>query len=37
MNTLHCDLAKSKGLFWTEKTTWNVKRKRLASPYGIDP
>ena len=33
----HCDLAKSTGPYKGEKTTWNVKRKRLASPHGIDP
>jgi len=33
----HCDLAKSAKAMKGEKTTWNVKQKRLASSHGIDP
>jgi hypothetical protein len=37
MSAPHYDLAKTQSCAEAEKTTWNMVRKRLASPYGIDP
>jgi hypothetical protein len=37
MSYSHCHRPKKAGLETFEKTSWNVRGKRLASSHGIDP